>query len=61
MAKVSFAGITKNICVEWLPEAGIGDFVIAHAGTALSMVDAAEAETTLATFKEWTDGLDQLQ
>lgn len=57
MAKVSFAGIIKEICIEWLPEAVIGDFVIAHAGTALSKVDTGEAEETLRIFQEWTDGL----
>ena len=30
MAKVSFGGVIKEICVQWLPEAGMGDYVIAH-------------------------------
>ena len=57
MAKVSFAGVVKDICMEWLPDAGIGDFVLAHAGTALSKVDAEEAEITLNLFEQWAEGL----
>lgn len=57
MAKVSFAGIIKDICIEWLPNAGVGDFVLSHAGTALSKVDAEEAEITLNIFEQWTEGL----
>jgi hydrogenase expression/formation protein HypC len=59
MAKVSFSGIIKNICIEWIPEAVEGDYVLAHAGTALSVVDSKEAEETLDIFKEWVDGLDE--
>lgn len=61
MAKVSFAGIVKDICVEWLPDAGTGDYIIAHAGTALSRVDTKEAEETLHIFEQWTHGLDSDQ
>ena len=59
MAKVSFSGVIKNICIEWIPEAILGDYVLAHAGTALSIVDAKQAEETLEIFKEWVDGLDE--
>lgn len=58
MAKVSFAGITKDICIQWIPDAYAGDYVIAHAGMALSRVDEDEAEASLNTFQEWTEGLD---
>lgn len=57
MAKVSFAGVTKEICVEWLPDAGVGDYILAHAGTALSLVNATEAETTLQVFEQWAQHL----
>jgi len=57
MAKVSFAGIVKDICIEWLPEVVVGDYVLAHAGTALNKVDANEAEETLKVFDEWVTGL----
>ena len=43
MAKVSFGGIVKEICLAYVPEAGIGDYVIVHAGFALNKIDEAEA------------------
>lgn len=44
MAKVDFGGISKRVCLEHVPEAGLQDYVIVHVGFALSRVDAAEAE-----------------
>ena len=47
MAKVSFGGIQKRICLEWLPEAGVGDYVLVHVGFAISKMDEGEALETL--------------
>lgn len=46
MAKVDFSGITKNICIQWVDVAE-GDYILAHAGMAISVVNAQEAEETL--------------
>ena len=46
MAKATFGGITREVCLEYVPEAGIGDFVLVHVGFALSLVDAEEAART---------------
>jgi hydrogenase expression/formation protein HypC len=54
MAKVSFGGVVKDICLAYVPEAGIGDYVIVHVGFALNKLDEAEALETLAI-------LDQLE
>jgi len=43
LAKVEFGGIVKEVCLAYVPEAGVGDFVIVHVGFAISRVDAAEA------------------
>ena len=59
MAKVSFSGVIKNICVEWIPEVKPGNYVLVHAGTALSIVDEKEAKETLELFQQWIDGLDE--
>ena len=40
---VSFAGVTRDVCLECLPEAGVGDFVLVHVGFAISKVDREEA------------------
>ncbi|MDX2442995.1 MAG: HypC/HybG/HupF family hydrogenase formation chaperone [Bacteroidales bacterium] len=59
MAKVSFGGVIKDICIQWLPEAGIDDYIIAHAGMALSKLDEEEARLSLETFDEMERLLDE--
>lgn len=59
MAKVSFGGVIKDVCVQWLPEAGIGDYIIAHVGMALNKLDEDEAKLTLETFDEWEKFLEE--
>ncbi len=43
MGKVNFAGIQKDVCLAWLPEVKVGDYVIVHVGFAISKVDEEEA------------------
>ncbi len=43
MAKVSFGGVVKDVSLAYLPDAAVGDYVIVHAGFALSCIDEAEA------------------
>jgi len=47
MAKVRFAGISKNISLAYLPEANQGDYIVVHAGVAISLLDPIEAKETL--------------
>ena len=61
MALVAFGEVKKKICIEWLPEAGVGDYVLAHVGTALSLVDPDEAEETLRIFNDWGDRLEEIR
>jgi hydrogenase expression/formation protein HypC len=42
-ARVSFGGIVKEVNLAYLPEAKVDDYVIVHAGFALSQVDESEA------------------
>ena len=53
MAKVDFSGIVKDICVQWV-NVSIGDYVLAHAGMAISVVNAKGAEETLVDLKKLT-------
>ena len=46
MGRVDFGGTVKKACLEQLPEAGVGDYVLVHVGFALSLVDPEEAERT---------------
>jgi hydrogenase expression/formation protein HypC len=59
MASVDFGGVVRDICIEWLPEAGIGDYVLAHVGTALSMIDEESAKASLDAFDEIEKLMDQ--
>ncbi len=52
MAKVSFGGIQKRICLEWLPDAGVGDYVLVHVGFAISKMNEQEALETLKLLEE---------
>jgi hydrogenase expression/formation protein HypC len=42
--RVQFGGITRETCLDFVPEASIGDYVIVHVGFAISLVDRKEAE-----------------
>ena len=59
MASVEFGEVKKRICLEWLPEAKVGDYILAHVGTALSIVDEEEAKETLKIFNDWADELER--
>jgi len=51
-AVVELGGVRKRISIELTPQARVGDYVIVHVGHAIGMLDAAEAERTLALFAE---------
>jgi hydrogenase expression/formation protein HypC len=50
--QVDFSGIVKEISLAYVPEAQIGDYVIVHAGFALSLLDPDEAQAGLQAFRE---------
>ena len=60
MAQVAFGGIVKEVCLAYVPEAQVGDYVIVHVGFAITRLDEAEAERTLAYLDQIGD-LDDLQ
>jgi hydrogenase expression/formation protein HypC len=43
MGKVDFSGVCKRVCLEHVPEACPGDYVLVHVGFALSRLDEDEA------------------
>jgi hydrogenase expression/formation protein HypC len=61
MATVSFSGVQKQICLEWLPEVTVGEYVIVHVGFAISKLDEQEAEETLRILREMGDLDDEEQ
>jgi hydrogenase expression/formation protein HypC len=46
--RVLFGGIARQACLDFVPEARVGDFVMVHVGFAISVVDKEEAERTYA-------------
>jgi len=44
VGRVQFGGITRETCLEFVPEASVGEYVIVHVGFAISIVDREEAE-----------------
>ncbi len=44
--KVQFGGIVRNVRLDFVPEAGLGDYVMVHVGFAISRVDESEAQRT---------------
>ena len=49
--RVRFGGIAKDICLAFVPEAQVGDYVIVHVGFALSVVDESEARKLMDDLK----------
>ena len=59
MANVNFSGVSKDVCVQWLPDVKIGDYVLVHVGFALNKIDEKDAEETLKILREMGD-LDEI-
>jgi hydrogenase expression/formation protein HypC len=47
MATVDFGGVTKSICLAYVPDAEVGEYTIVHAGFAIARLDEASAHETL--------------
>jgi hydrogenase expression/formation protein HypC len=52
MAMVDFAGIRKEICLAYLPEVVVDEYVIVHVGFAIARVDEKSALETLQMFRD---------
>ncbi len=55
MAEVDIEGVRQKASVELVPEVEVGSYVLIHAGFALSVIDADEAEETLDIFRRVTE------
>lgn len=52
MAKVDFGGVTRETCLEAVPDATLGEYVIVHAGFALNTLSEQDALETLEIFHQ---------
>jgi hydrogenase expression/formation protein HypC len=55
MAKVDYGGIFHETCLEYVPEAQVGEYCIVHVGFAISLLNEDEAMESLALLKEISD------
>lgn len=52
MGRVNFAGITKDVCLAYVPDVQVGDYVVVHVGFAISKIDEEEAMQVFEYLKE---------
>jgi len=52
MAKVDFGGISREVCLNYVPEAKVGEYCVIHVGFAISLLDEKEAMETLDLLKQ---------
>lgn len=60
MGKVDFGGVVREACLEYVPEAKQGDYVVVHVGFAISMLSETEAQETLEMLREIIDIEDEV-
>ena len=47
MGRVDFGGAVREVCLEYVPDVEVGQYVIVHVGFAISVLDETEARATL--------------
>ncbi|MFC8074945.1 HypC/HybG/HupF family hydrogenase formation chaperone [Streptomyces sp. NPDC057307] len=52
MAQVDFGGVRKEVCLQYIPDAEIGEYVVVHVGFAIQRLDETSALRTLANFEQ---------
>ena len=52
IAKVGFGGVTRQVYLDFVPEAEVGDYVLVHVGFAISKIDEEEARRTYELLEE---------
>lgn len=60
MGKVDFGGVVRESCLEYVPEAQVGDYTIIHVGFAISLVSEEEAQASLDMIREIINLEDEL-
>jgi hydrogenase expression/formation protein HypC len=52
MGKAKVGQVEMDVCMEFLPEANVGDYVLVHVGTALTLINEEDALATLKALEE---------
>jgi hydrogenase expression/formation protein HypC len=61
MGKVDFGGVVKEACLDFVPEAQVGQYCIIHVGFALNTLDEKEAMETLALLAQMEEAAQELE
>jgi hydrogenase expression/formation protein HypC len=51
MSVVDFGGVKKDVCLQYIPDAAVGEYVIVHVGFAIQRLDEESAIRTLSEFE----------
>lgn len=51
MSVVDFGGVQKEVCLQYVPDADVGEYVVVHVGFAIQRLDEESAIRTLAEFE----------
>jgi len=60
-ARVDFGGIVKEINLAFTPEAGLGDYVLVHAGFAIQKIDEEVALDSMNLIREYAEALEDYE
>jgi hydrogenase expression/formation protein HypC len=60
MGKIDFGGVLREACLDYVPEAEVGEYVVVHVGFAISRLSEEEAQETLDLIREIMDIEDEL-
>ena len=60
MGNVDFGGVAREVCLDYVPEAKVGEYVLVHVGFAISLLDEEEALARLEMLREMADLADEL-
>ena len=52
LAQVDFGGVSREVCLDYVPEAVVGDYCIVHVGFAIRVLGEAEAQQTLSILEQ---------
>ena len=60
MAKVDFGGVFREACLDYVPDAQVGEYCLIHVGFAISILSESEAKETLDLLKQVIDFEEEL-
>lgn len=55
MGKIDFGGVQREACLEYVPDARVGEYTIIHVGFAISRLSEEEAKASLDILRQIAD------